>query len=290
MSSNTISSFMSAAGSNAEAHDMSKSPTSLMMLPPEIRIMIYKAFLDDTDAFGTLRCLFSGNTKHPAKEILSLLMTSPRVRKEVLPLSLPEVRLCVGGQRSHKNWDAGYIQDSANNHLPVDIIWAPVPPYREYFEFRPCFLQSRKMTAWNGNLLLKSFNILTMTILLYGPFTLSVAVCFDGQRGVEVSLLSNLISERLSCNYIAVKDLNDAAIVKLKAKTLRRLRTFKSFKVKLIEGIASDLRRVGWHTYPKVRETNNSYELDRTWHISVPGTSAQEEADFRKAEDETIGS
>lgn len=272
------------AANNAEAHEMPTSPPSFMMLPPEIRIMVYKALFDDIDAFGTLRCLFSGSTKHPAKEILSLLMTAPWSRKEVLPLSLPEVSLCVGGQRSHKNWDAGYIQDSANNHLPVDILWGEVARGRSPFSSRPCFLQAREMTAWDGDLVLNSFNILTLTIPLDGPFTLSVAICFNGQRGVEVSLLSTLMSELPSCNHIAMKELNDAAIAKLKAKTLRRLKTFDSFNVKLVEDIASDLRRVGWHSYPQVRRTKNSCELDKTWHISVPGTSAQEEESFRKAE------
>lgn len=265
---------------------MTTSPPSFMMLPPEIRTMVYKALFDGTDAFGMLRCLFPGSIEHPAQEVLSLLMTSPHSREEVLRLSLPEVRLCVAGQRTQRDWDAECIEDAAKKFISLDIVWDDVSRTWLYPQIRPIFLQSRKMTAWNGDLLLKSLDVLTLTIRLGGPFTLSIGICFDSQRGVEISLLSSLTGKELSCDYIAIKDVNDAAIAKLKTKTLRRLGTFESFSIKLVEGIAGDLRRVGWHCYPQIRMTNGSRETVQTWHISVPGTSAPEEREFRKAEED----
>ena len=143
--------------------------------------------------------------------------------------------------------------------------------------------------------MLKCFDILTLSVDLAAPFTLSVAICFDVQRGVEVCLFPTPNRSRKArdkVRYIELKDLNERAMVKLKAKTLRRLGTFRSVETKLVEDIAADLSRVRWHPYPCLRpraRRNKDPSAPQTWHISTPGTSALEEEEFRKAEEDTMG-
>lgn len=155
------------------------------------------------------------------------------------------------------------------------------------------FIWATEMPIWKEDLLLKCFHTITLSVDLSGCYIFSVTICFRGQNSVDVCLLPQARvskSESAYEKYIELKDLNERATAKFKAKTLRRVRTFQSVEKKLVEDITNDLRRVGWHNYPQIRKSNNSYEIDWMWHISVPGTSAQEEEDFRKAENEMVRS
>jgi len=49
------------ATNNAEALEMATQPPFFMTLPPEIRLMIYKALLEGTDHFVTLKYLADEN-------------------------------------------------------------------------------------------------------------------------------------------------------------------------------------------------------------------------------------
>jgi len=283
------------AADNAAVHEMATSLPSFMILPPEIRIMVYKALLDSADAFGALNCLFFGRTKHPANEIFTLFTTLPQAEKEVLPLSLPELRLCVDSRRCHRGWEAAIIKDSTNSPIPLEYSSDLSPRYYDIHEVHPYLLRSAKLLAWYGHVLLKCFDILTLSVDLAGPFTLSVAICFDGQRGVEVCLFPTPGRSRKArdkAKYIELKDLNERAMAKLKAKTLRRLATFRSVETKLVEDIAADLSRVRWHPYPYLRPHARKHKdssAPQTWHITTAGTSAREEEEFKKAEEDMKG-
>jgi len=153
------------------------------------------------------------------------------------------------------------------------------------------FIWSTKMPIWKEDLLLKCFHTITLSVDLRGYHIFSVTICFRGQNSIDVCLLPQarvLNNERACEKYIELKDLNERAVAKLKAKTLRRVRTFQSVEKKLVEEIASDLSRVGWHSFPHFgpqhrMKKGSGYSL--MWHISVPGASALEEERFRKAEE-----
>ena len=238
----------------------------------------------------TSRCC--GSTKPPFKDLLPLLMTSSKIQNEMLPL-LPGPRLCVEVQRGHDT-KAAVIRDSACNQTPSGIPRLLDDLDRNHHLW---FIWSTKMPVWKEDVLLKCFHTITLSVDLSvdlsGNYIFSVTICFRGQNSVDVCLLPQArVSETESAyeKCIELKDLNERAMAKFKAKTLRRVRTFQSVEKKLVEDIANDLRRVGRHSYPQIRRSNDSYEIDCMWHISVPGTSAQEEEDFRKAEVEMVRS
>lgn len=185
---------------NPMTHKVTTLPTSLMTLPNEVRIMVYESVLDNSDPFKTLYYLAQGDsrtfktdcsddipwhcpvksyrgssskgsyycdacTRHKAMTMLSLFMTSRKIRNEVLPLvlqllrRLSGVKFCVKVERHCTGWKAAVVRE------PEGILAASfaisrvgLTPHELLFRTkRPCFFWSANMSAWKEDLLLQGF-------------------------------------------------------------------------------------------------------------------------------------
>jgi hypothetical protein len=295
---------------NAMAHEMITPPTlSLMTLPPEIRIQIYKFTFDGIDTLATLKFLVRGShlpittlvhghtswhmieicsgvppdcpgdksegAKHPSEVMLSLLMTSTRIQNEALPLALPDMKLCVEGVRGCRGWHAVIEAPTRLTHFkgkrPFSILNTPDCS---------CFPWAATLPPWKGKLLLKSLNTLTLSVNLFQSLKVTVTICFSGQISVDVSFPHS--HESRMDKYTEIKYMNDRAIAKLKANTLRRVKFSQFANTELIDGVMDDLCNVGWHASREI--DSDEYTSEITWYITAPHMSLQDEMKFGKAQ------
>jgi hypothetical protein len=279
---------------NPMAREMTTPQTlSFMTLPPEIRIQIYKLVFDGIDTLATLEFLARGGhlpittlvhgygracwhmrkvcsggppecagdksdgAKHASEVMLSLLMTSTQIQNEALPLALPDVELCVNNVRGNKGWIA--VSGCPTHSIGVRVSH----PFKDTADCS-CPSWSTTVPPWKGKLLLKSLNSLTLGLTLFGSSKVTVTIWFSGQRSVKVSLSHAPRSRKEK--YTEIKDMDDRAIAKLKANTLRRVESLQFANIELIDGVMDDMCNVGWHASREFDWEDCSSET--TWYIA----------------------
>lgn len=272
-----------------------------MRLPAELRVLIYRAVSNDCDPFYMMRYLLHGDshrywtssvdpaweslhdTKSSAKAMLPLLMTSRQIQAEALPV-LSGLKLCVTVRRGRSSWRAAVVRDTTEHVTPFNTTFNRSPAFYEWPSNTPSCEQE---------VLLKCFSSLTLSVSLRDYVMLAINISFGDQISVDVCLHPHPSSgeEIYKCRadeYVENDELNEIALAKLKAKTLRRVKASKCLCQELVQDTVGDLSSVGWHAFPRKRESaaifESSSEYETVWHISVPGTSAHEEKKLRDME------
>lgn len=207
-------------------------------------------------------------------------MTSRQIQAEALPV-LKGLKLCVTIRRMRSSWRAAVVKDTTEDLTPLNTAPNESPDFYEW---------PSKTSSWEQELLMKCFSSLTLSVSLKGYVMLAINISFGDQTSVDVCLYQHPeldgIYTRRGGELVEMHELNESAIAKLKAKTLRRVRASKCLCKELVQDIVSDLSSTGWHSFPrrKVAVSEGSSEHETVWHISVPGTSAHDEKKLREAE------
>lgn len=308
------------------AYEILTPTNSFLGLPTELRVMIYELVLGANDPFKTLYSLVQGDsgifetsccddgpqycsvdssrdssgdlslnyfcdceacTRYRASAMLSLLMTSRKIRDEVvltvrhhLRLS-GKPRLFVEAQRYYTGWKAAVVYDSNENPTEFVIPGGFTPEKLLFILRRPYFLWPKNMATWKEDALLQIFDSVTCSVSWdhYYRVQITITISDDGEKSVDVRLAShphwkNGFTTHPN-EYVAMKETNDLAIAKLQAGMEHRIRAFSGISRELVHDVVGILSNIGWHFIPW-GEITDEHGLPCTfrtmWHISVPRT------------------
>ena len=262
-----------------------KTTTSFLTLPSELRIAIYKHTFRDDDVLDIWKDLTSDHRR--ISTVISLLQSCRQVRAELLPTIIHDLKLCIRITSRCTAYEEIIIKDLGDGFTPYESS-SPEPPHKTYEE--PIITWPSNINEQHKSRLIRCFNCITFSVVFGSRILLEVTIRFRGlESKVNVRLDTDpdrfcgplpsfnrgLIPSRpwrIHSSKMEIRELNDLTVNKLQANMADKVKTLTATCCtrEFVESVIGDLEGVKYRSLKQDKGTIR-------WYISTSGPGLNEE-------------
>ncbi|THY71301.1 hypothetical protein D6C93_10519, partial [Aureobasidium pullulans] len=152
-----------------------KTTTSFLALPSELRIAIYKYTFRDDDVLDIWKDLTCDHRR--ISTVVPLLQSCRQVRAELLPTIIHDLKLCIRITPRCTAYEESIIKDLGDGFTPYESS-SPEPPHKTYEE--PIITWPRAINEQHKSRLIQCFTSITFSVVFGSEILLEVTIRFRG--------------------------------------------------------------------------------------------------------------